>query len=57
MVEKNQPVNFEELILANTISISALTNVLEKKGLLKHEEVLAEVERLKKELNEHVKKN
>lgn len=57
MTEKNRPVNYEELMLANTISINAITNVLEKKGLLTREELLAEVDRLKKELDEHVKKN
>jgi hypothetical protein len=51
----NKPVHYKELLLANIITISALTNILEKKRLLKREEVLAEVDRLKEELDLHVK--
>jgi len=53
----NKPTNYEELTLANTYSISALINVLEKKGLLKQEEVLAKVARLKREMDKQAKKN
>jgi hypothetical protein len=32
-------------------------NVLEKKGLVSRDEVIAEVDRLKREMNENAKKN
>jgi len=40
-----------------SFSISALINVLEKKGLVSREEVVSEVDRLKHEMDEQAKKN
>jgi transketolase N-terminal domain/subunit len=57
MSEDKKPVSIDELILSNTFSISAIMNVLEKKGLVTREEVIAEVDRLKREMDEKVKKN
>ena len=57
MSEDKKPVNIEELILSNTFSISALMNVLEKKGLVSKDEVIAEVDRLKSEMEKQAKKN
>jgi hypothetical protein len=57
MSEDKKPVSIEDLIFSHTFSISALMNVLEKKGLVLKDEVLAEVDRLKREMDEKVKKN
>jgi hypothetical protein len=57
MSEENKPVSIEDLIFSHTFSISALMNVLEKKGLVSKDEVLAEVNRLKCEMDEKAKKN
>jgi hypothetical protein len=57
MSEDKKPVSIEELILSNTFSMSALMNVLEKKGLVSKDEVLEEVARLKREMDEKAKKN
>jgi len=57
MSEDKKPVSIEDLIFSHTFSISALVNVLEKKGVVSKDEVLAEVERLKREKDEKAKKN
>jgi len=57
MSEDKKPVNIEELIFSNTFSMSALMNVLEKKGLVSKEEVIAEVDRLKREMDKKAEKN
>ena len=57
MSEEKKPVSIDELILSNTFSISAIMNVLEKKGLVTREEVIAEVDRLKSEMEKQAKKN
>lgn len=41
-------VTFEELLMANTFTQEAIINLLHEKGLLKKEEVLEEIKRLKK---------
>jgi transketolase N-terminal domain/subunit len=57
MSEDKRPVGIDELILSNTFSISAIMNVLEKKGLISKDEVIAEVDRLKCEMDKQAKKN
>jgi hypothetical protein len=57
MSKDKRPVSVDELILANTFSFSALMNVLEKKGFVSREEVIAEVDRLKREMDKQAKKN
>jgi translation elongation factor EF-Tu-like GTPase len=57
MSEEKKPVSIDELILSNTFSISAIMNVLEKKGLVSKEEVVAEVDLLKREMDKKVKEN
>jgi len=57
MNEDKKPVSIEDLIFSHTFSISAIMNVLEKKGLVLKEEVIAEVDRLKREMDERAKKN
>ena len=52
MAEKLDPrevVTFEELLMSNTITQEALINLLEKKGLIKKQDLLEEIKRLKKE--------
>lgn len=39
----NDPVDFEEIILVNIISVAALLAVLDRKGVLTREEVIAKV--------------
>lgn len=41
-------VTFEELLISNMYEQEALINVLERKGLLTKQELLAEIKRLKK---------
>ncbi len=41
--------SYQQMFYTNALSIEAIVNVLEKKGLLKKEEVLAEIKRLGKE--------
>jgi hypothetical protein len=57
MSKDEKPVSVEELMLANTFSISALMNVLEKKGLVSRDEIITEVDRLKREMDKQAKKN
>ncbi len=57
MSDEKKPVNIDDLILSNTFSISTLMNVMEKKGLIKRNEVLDEVDRLKQEMDEQAKMN
>ena len=53
----NDPVDFKELALANAVSINAILNVLESKGILKREEVLKEVDKLKRKMDEDARRN
>jgi hypothetical protein len=53
----NPQVSYEELTLANAVSINALLNVLERKGILKRDEVLKEVDELKRKLDEDAREN
>jgi hypothetical protein len=53
----NDPVDFEELTLANTVSVAALLAVLERKGLLTKNEVLVEVDRIKKDRDAKIREN
>lgn len=51
MAEQLDPkelVTFEKLLLSNTITQEALINLLHEKGIIKKEEVLEELKRLKK---------
>lgn len=57
MDNSKKPVSYEELMLANTVSISALVAVLERKGILTNSEVLAEVDRIKRNLDDLAKQN
>lgn len=54
---KDPIVNYEELVLANAVSINAILNVLECKGVLTRKEVIAEVDALKKQMDDEVRRN
>ena len=50
MANKMDPkeiVSFEELVMSNVYTQEAIVNILEKKGILRREEVLDEIKRLK----------
>jgi hypothetical protein len=47
----------DELILANTVSIDALITVLETKGVLSREEVIRQVDEIKKKLDDSASMN
>lgn len=52
MAEKLDPkevVTFEELLMSNTVTQEALINFLDKNGLVKKQDLLEEIKRLKKQ--------
>jgi len=54
MEEKNntkKTVSLEEITVSNIYEIEAVIRVLEKKGLLTHQEVLEELKKIKEEQN------
>lgn len=54
MAEKGrgeEVVTFEELAISNSFEIAALVSILERKGLLTREEVVAEIGRLRVQTN------
>ena len=44
--ENNDTVSFEELLINNTIEQEALVNLLVKKGIITHAELLEEIKKL-----------
>jgi len=46
-LDPKEAVTFAELLLSNTITQEAIINLLDKKGILKKEDVLEEIKRLK----------
>ena len=49
MLEDLQEVTIDQIALTNMYSIEALVNVLEMKGLLTKQELLAEIQNIKEE--------
>ena len=47
-LDKKETVTFEELLVSNTITQEALVNLLERKGLISKQELLEEIQRLKR---------
>jgi hypothetical protein len=47
-IDPKQLVSLEELAVSNAYEIAALVAVLERKGVLTQQEVLAEIERMKR---------
>ena len=56
-MSKNQPATPDELLGSQILTVEALIRVLEQKGIMKSEEILAEVQNIKKELDENRKRN
>ena len=54
---KNDTISFEELALSNTYQLEAIVRVLEKKGLVSKQEILDELQQLKREEEERKKKS
>ena len=57
MSKDNPMVSLEELVLSNMLEVQALIKILERKGLITQDEILAEVEVLKKEMEEKIRKD
>ena len=55
-MDKNQIVTNQELIISNMLEINALIRILRRKGITDEDEVVKEVEKLKIEMDELVKK-
>ena len=56
-MSKDEPlVSWEELAVSNMLEVQALIRILERKGLITQDEILAEVEVLKKEMEEKIRK-
>ncbi len=46
----------EEILFSNMLEVQALIKIFERKGLITQEEILKEVEVLKKEMEEKIRK-
>ena len=56
-MSKDDPfVSWEELALSTMLEVQALIKILERKGLITQDEILAEVEVLKKEMEEKIRR-
>ncbi len=56
-MSKDKPmVSIEELVLSTMLEVQALIKILEKKGLISQDEILAEVEVLKKGMEEKIRR-
>ena len=47
-LDQKETVSFQELLISNMIEQEALVNLLEKKGLISKQELLEEIQRLKR---------
>lgn len=47
-MESKEVVNFEELLMGNTITQEALINLLERKGLISKKELIEEIKKVKR---------
>ena len=57
IMSKDKPlVTIEEILFSNMLEIQALIKILERKGLITQDEILAEVEVLKKEMEEKIRR-
>jgi hypothetical protein len=50
-IDPKKTVSFEELPMSNTVEQEALINLLEAKGIIKKQELLDEIKRLKKKIH------
>ena len=54
---KDKPlVTWEELAVSTMLEVRALINILERKGLITKDEILEEVEVVKKEMEEEIRR-
>ena len=49
-------VSNEEILISNMLEIQALIKILTRKGITSEDEIMAEIEKLRDEVNEKVKK-
>jgi len=56
MAKDNPLVTVEEILFSNMLEIQALIKILERKGLVTQDEILTEVELLKKEMEEKIRR-
>ncbi len=47
-LDQKEAVSFQELLIGNMIEQEALVNLLERKGIISKQELLEEIQRLKK---------
>jgi len=47
-IENKETASFEEVLISNTIEQEALVNLLVKKGIISHKELLDEIKRISK---------
>ena len=56
-MSKDKPlVSWEELAVSTMLEVQALISILERKGLVTKDEILEEVEVVKKEMEEEIRK-
>ena len=56
MSKDNPLVSWEELAVSTMLEIQALISILERKGLITKDEILEEVEVVKKEMEEEIRR-
>ena len=56
MSKDNPLVSWEELAVSTMLEVQAIINILERKGLITKDEILEEVEVVKKEMEEKIRK-
>ena len=56
MSKDNPLVSWEELAASTMLEVQALINILERKGLVTKDEILKEVEVVKKEMEEEIRR-
>ena len=56
MSKDNPLVSWEELAVSTMLEVQAIINILERKGMVTKDEILEEVEVVKKEMEEKIRK-
>jgi hypothetical protein len=49
ILDKKESITVEELLISQSYEIATIVSLLEKKGLLKREEIIEEIRRLRKQ--------
>jgi hypothetical protein len=55
-MSKNSIVTNEELLVSNMLEVQALIRILKRKGITNEDEILMEIEKLRDEVNEKIKR-